>query len=835
MPTPSQSGLDLLGEAVRFAGEGCAMPAERLEALSLALGSTPGELRAVFRVLKGPDPNLALPGDAARLIGALLPHAPKAVRARLLDSLAVPEQTRSLLRLWLSDRASSAPGPPNRPAALGELERAYKGRDWLAAAASARRLQPARLTPTNLQRLVEAFAALGRWQAVLRACAHNADPSRAGRFALARARALLGLGQFEEVWRFVQDVPASERHPHLAPIAAAAIRCLDRPEDIPVLLTLGGGTAWSERTLAPVFEDIVRRHGKVLARRVLRASARANPLTPETRLAIRRLRLRLTALGWSTQLEARWARFVRERVLRGRAGADEGVVALIEALRPRDAFSLLRDLGFVGATPETLQRLAQQLAERGAVAEPEELLAIAGVEDPEIASYCAFVRGLAKAALPHGTRRPGTRLLFAHLQPVPAHREPGPVLVHLANGFSVGGTERQLQTVALGLARRYPRLRQVFVLFGHAASGRFDKPLKEYPGWEERFRFLMPEGLDREWPKGGAPPDMAGLPALAAKAARLPRVGRMRELLQDMRPGAVMAWKADSASLVAAALADVPRILVRAASMPPALRPWPTEWQLEAADFGQEAYRFLAPREGVRFVANSSEALAAFRRIMGWPAERSGLLRNALDTKMFNAPFSRAEARRRLRLPAHKTIVAGCFRLSIEKGPGRWLDVATTLLRQPAGEDLHFVLAGGGPLFANLAANIERRGLTDRIQLLGEVTGEVAEVYRAADLLLHTALVEGLPNALIEAQWNALPVVAVDVGGVAEAFLPGVTGELVQPNAGVAGLAEAVLRVRAALPDMRARPSVFRDFVLERFGLEQRIEEIALLLGLDAV
>jgi glycosyltransferase involved in cell wall biosynthesis len=50
---------------------------------------------------------------------------------------------------------------------------------------------------------------------------------------------------------------------------------------------------------------------------------------------------------------------------------------------------------------------------------------------------------------------------------------------------------------------------------------------------------------------------------------------------------------------------------------------------------------------------------------------------------------------------------------------------------------------------------------------------------RHADIFLHTAHVEGLPNVLLEAQSAGLPIVAAAAGGVAEAIDPGVTGVVV--------------------------------------------------------
>jgi len=73
--------------------------------------------------------------------------------------------------------------------------------------------------------------------------------------------------------------------------------------------------------------------------------------------------------------------------------------------------------------------------------------------------------------------------------------------------------------------------------------------------------------------------------------------------------------------------------------------------------------------------------------------------------------------------------------------------------------------------------------------------------------------------------------VASVAGGAGDAFLPGVTGELV-PGADPLTLAEALARSVHRLPQSRAERRVFDAFVAERFGLSRCLDRLDTLLGL---
>jgi glycosyltransferase involved in cell wall biosynthesis len=142
-------------------------------------------------------------------------------------------------------------------------------------------------------------------------------------------------------------------------------------------------------------------------------------------------------------------------------------------------------------------------------------------------------------------------------------------------------------------------------------------------------------------------------------------------------------------------------------------------------------------------------------------------------------------------------------RLDPEKNPLLLLDILAGLRR---GEPRwRLTVAGDGPLRGAMEQRAAELGLSDHVELAGEVSNgpELWRLYRESHLFLHVSFTEGLPQVLLEAQAAGLPIVGTDVGGVAEALAEGRTGLLVPPDDAEAAV-EAVERI-ASDPELRRR------------------------------
>jgi glycosyltransferase involved in cell wall biosynthesis len=114
----------------------------------------------------------------------------------------------------------------------------------------------------------------------------------------------------------------------------------------------------------------------------------------------------------------------------------------------------------------------------------------------------------------------------------------------------------------------------------------------------------------------------------------------------------------------------------------------------------------------------------------------------------------------------------------------------------------HAVLAGDGPALPAVAAAVQAGGLSERVELLG-ARADIPELLARSDVFVLSSRSEGFPVSILEAMAAGLPVVATDVGGVAEAVEDGETGFLV-PAADSEALARALERL-VSDADLRRR------------------------------
>lgn len=173
--------------------------------------------------------------------------------------------------------------------------------------------------------------------------------------------------------------------------------------------------------------------------------------------------------------------------------------------------------------------------------------------------------------------------------------------------------------------------------------------------------------------------------------------------------------------------------------------------------------------------------------------------------------------------PAHLLSVG---RLVHQKG----FDLAMRALADLKDVKWQWKIVGDGPLQPMLRSLADELGILDRVTFTGWQTQEqLIEHYRQANLFVFPSRHEGMPNAVLEAMANGLPIVASQIAGNEELVVDGVTGMLV-PSENVASLREALGESISNAPLRQQMGEASRRRVEEMFTWDGTARQYALLL-----
>lgn len=254
------------------------------------------------------------------------------------------------------------------------------------------------------------------------------------------------------------------------------------------------------------------------------------------------------------------------------------------------------------------------------------------------------------------------------------------------------------------------------------------------------------------------------------------------------RPACVWGWGFLASVVVAPAarLAGVPRVVIRVENLS-AWKTWPPHrrWWNRPAD--QHAAR-LADVVVVNAPA-VVEDYAAWARV---DPRRIMVIPNGVNSAEWLARPWR-DRRPELGISADEVVVLSGGRLSREKNQALLVYASARLHAQ--GLLHHLIVVGEGPLRRDLERLARQLGIEPWTHWVGE-TEAPQDFYRSANVFVLSSEIEGLPNALLEAQVFGLPVVTTAAGGAGWVIRAGETGFVV-PVGDQEALAAALSRLVA--------------------------------------
>ncbi len=139
---------------------------------------------------------------------------------------------------------------------------------------------------------------------------------------------------------------------------------------------------------------------------------------------------------------------------------------------------------------------------------------------------------------------------------------------------------------------------------------------------------------------------------------------------------------------------------------------------------------------------------------------------------------TKSVARNELALDSSALYCTFVGRLTQIKRPDRLLDIAAASKARRL--EIQFLIAGEGELFESSKARAIAEDLP--VTFLGW-RSDIARLFAASDIAILTSDNEGIPLTLIQAAMAGLPIVAPQVGSIADIVHDGVTGYLTRPEA----------------------------------------------------
>lgn len=296
---------------------------------------------------------------------------------------------------------------------------------------------------------------------------------------------------------------------------------------------------------------------------------------------------------------------------------------------------------------------------------------------------------------------------------------------------------------------------------------------------------------------------------------------RLARILRDVRPDVVHTHtaKAGAVGRFAALFAGRPRPVVVHTFHGHVLRGY----------FGPAGSRMFRAIE--RLLATISDRLVAVSpevrdELVGLgvaPASKFEVIRLGIDLEprvRFDGDPS--EARRRLGIPQEAFLVGWFGRMTAVKRTEDLLHVLVALRRH--GVDAALLLVGDGDDRPRLEQLAHELGVARSCLFLG-YQEDVAPFYAISDAVVLTSANEGTPVTIIEALAAGRPVVATEVGGVADVVDDGATGFLVDPG-DTDAMADRLARLAADPGLAAALGSEGRRRVTERYAVARLVDDV---------
>ena len=143
--------------------------------------------------------------------------------------------------------------------------------------------------------------------------------------------------------------------------------------------------------------------------------------------------------------------------------------------------------------------------------------------------------------------------------------------------------------------------------------------------------------------------------------------------------------------------------------------------------------------------------------------------------KIKSVKVDRNKKRAELGIPQDAFVLISVGELNKNKNHEVVIKAVGSMYIMKEAQNIHYIIAGQGPLDKYLLNLAQRYGLENRVHLLG-FRADVIELLKSSDCFVFPSCREGLGLAALEAMASGLPLISTRAGGIKDYAKDGVTG-----------------------------------------------------------
>ncbi len=208
------------------------------------------------------------------------------------------------------------------------------------------------------------------------------------------------------------------------------------------------------------------------------------------------------------------------------------------------------------------------------------------------------------------------------------------------------------------------------------------------------------------------------------------------------------------------------------------------------------------------------------------PREKFRVIRSGFDVENFMNYDTTNDnnTREKYGLSGNDIVLGNIGRLSVLKGHIYLLQAFEKVSRQLSNAKL--VLVGDGEIKDELTKFISERNLSNKVIFTGLVwPKEIPSIISVLDVVVHTALLEGLPRVFAQSMLMGKPVVAFDLDGAHEVIMDGKNGYLIEPM-NIDMLADKILDLISDISKARKFGEFAKNNISDDFSIQTMVDNI---------